>query len=145
MRLAFAKLSFVLNPYLRIYLLILEREEVGRERRRKRERNIHVRDKYLLAASHMCPKWESNLQLRYVFWPGIKPQPWSMGWHCNQLSHLVRAWQIVLRNASCHLSCLPSMFVVSYSQFQLPEFPSSLNCQWQSLLIIDINTFKAFR
>ena len=30
----------------------------------ERERNTDVREKHQLAASHMCPNWESNLQPR---------------------------------------------------------------------------------
>ena len=45
------------NPHLRIYWLILEREE-GRER----QRNIDVREKHALAASLICPNQGPNPQ-----------------------------------------------------------------------------------
>ena len=40
---------------------ILERED-----RKERERDINVREKYLLVASQMCPEWEPNPQSRHV-------------------------------------------------------------------------------
>ena len=67
---------FFLNLHLRTCLLILER---GKERKRRRETNLNVREKNRLAASCMHPDqglnpqpghkphWELNLQL-FVLW-----------------------------------------------------------------------------
>ena len=75
-----------LNPHLRIYLLILEREEVRGRETLMWERNIDR-----LVASHACPDWGLNLQPRYVPWLGIEPATfWCMGWCSNQLSHPAR-------------------------------------------------------
>ena len=57
------------NPYQRIYLLILEKEEGeggGRERNIDVRENISVREKHQLAATPMCPNWGLNFQPRYV-------------------------------------------------------------------------------
>ena len=51
---------FFLNPHLRIFLLILERE--GGEG----ERSIDVREKQQSVAFPMLPDWEWNLQPRHV-------------------------------------------------------------------------------
>ena len=75
---------FFFNPHLRIHLLVLER---GRER----ERNIDVKEKHQLIASHMCPDWGLNLQPRYVPWPRNKPMTfWYMKRCSSQLSHPAR-------------------------------------------------------
>ena len=52
-------LSFFLNPHLKICFSLDFRERNGE---RERERNIDVRKKHILVASHMCPDWGSNLQ-----------------------------------------------------------------------------------
>ena len=88
------KLTFIFNPHLKIYLLILER---GREREKDQC------EKYWLVASHTCPKWGLYLPHRYVPWPEIEPATfWCMGWCSNQLSHQARArltFLIQLHNA----------------------------------------------
>ena len=43
--------------------MILERE-TGREMEGQRERNINVKEKHRLVASHMCPNQRLNLKLR---------------------------------------------------------------------------------
>ena len=63
-------------------------ERSGRERER---RNIDVREKHLLVASHIHPDWGWNLQFMYVPWPGIEPTAfWCTRWCSNHLSHLAR-------------------------------------------------------
>ena len=50
-----------MNPHPSLCLLILNR---GRKAGRERERNIDVKEKHLLVASHKCPYQELNLQPR---------------------------------------------------------------------------------
>ena len=71
-------LSFF-NPHLRIYLLMRKREKYQCER------------ETLTSCLPCVPDWGSNLQLRYVPQPGIKPAAfWCKGQCFNQLSHLAR-------------------------------------------------------
>ena len=53
--------------YLKIFIhLLLERRE---GRKKKRERNFYVREKYQLVASGMCPSRVPHPQPRHVPWP----------------------------------------------------------------------------
>ena len=61
----FILLHFILNPYLRICLLILDREDGGGEGERERERDREIL-KHQSVASCMSPDWGSNPQPRYV-------------------------------------------------------------------------------
>ena len=46
------------------------------------------RNKHQLVASRMCPNHGSNLEPRYVLWPGNKLTTfWFMGWCSNPLIH----------------------------------------------------------
>ena len=45
----------------------------GRGREGERGKETSMWDKHRLVASCTGPKWELNLQLRHVPWPGIKP------------------------------------------------------------------------
>ena len=59
-----------------------------RENVKERERNIDVREKYQLVASHVYLNQGSNLQHRYVPWMGIKyGNFWCMGQFSNQLNY----------------------------------------------------------
>ena len=51
----------------------------GAKWERKGGRNIDVREKHQLVASHMHPNRGSNPQPRYMPWPGIKPAAF---WGC---------------------------------------------------------------
>ena len=86
-------LSFLKNPHLKICLdmfIDFREREGGREREREKERD--VRDKHQSVASPKCPDQGSNLQPRYVLWPGIIPAIfWCTGQCSNQVSHLARA------------------------------------------------------
>ena len=82
-----------------IHLLILQEwEEERGEETSMWERNID----WLLPVCALTKDWthdpgmwadqESNLQPRYVLWPGIKPTTsWYAGQRSNQVNHLVRA------------------------------------------------------
>ena len=71
----------IFNPFLRICLLILEREQRG-----EREKETSV------SCLSYASDQESNLQPRYVLWAGIEPTTfWYMGWHSNQWSRPARA------------------------------------------------------
>ena len=60
-----------------MFLLVLEWEE---QRGEERERNMEVRGKHWLAASHMRPDQGLNLQTRFVPWPEFEPMTcWCMG------------------------------------------------------------------
>ena len=61
-------LVFFLKDFflLRFYLFILKR---GEDREKERERNINVREKHRLAASHMSPNWDQAHN------PGMCPDP----------------------------------------------------------------------
>ena len=59
----------------------------SRERKGKRERDLDVREKHRLVASHMHSNQESNPQLRYVPWLEIEPPTfWCTGQCSYQLS-----------------------------------------------------------
>ena len=88
------------NPYLRICLLIWERESEG-----ERDTHINVREKHWLVASCMWLDWGLNLQASYVPWLGINlATVWGMQWYSNQLSRPVRASTKVLIFATEPLS-----------------------------------------
>ena len=76
-------MTFLLNPFTKIGLLILERE--GGRKTLMWGRNIDVRENH-----RTCPNQGSNLQSRCVPWPGIIKSAtfWYMGRHSNQLNHL---------------------------------------------------------
>lgn len=77
-------LSHFLKSHQRICLLIFERG--------KKEKEIHVREKPWSVASLMCCDPESNPQLGYGPWQGIKPTTiWWLRWHANEPCHLARA------------------------------------------------------
>ena len=69
------------------------RERVRRREREKRgERNIDVREKHRLVASCMHPNHGLNPQLRHVPWLGIEPANFGCtGQRSKQLSHLAKA------------------------------------------------------
>ena len=80
------------------FLTLIWRYVYWSERKRKGERNIDVRKKHQSLASHTRPVWGSNLQPRYVPWPGIEPSTiHCTRWCSNQLSHPPRVdsyiWQ----------------------------------------------------
>ena len=54
----------LLSYYFYYYFRFIDIRERGRER--KRGRNIAVREKHQLVASHTCPDGGSNLHPRYV-------------------------------------------------------------------------------
>ena len=56
---------------------------------REKGRNIDVREKHQLVASHTLPDWGLNPQPRHVPQLGIEPVNfWCIWWSFNQLSHL---------------------------------------------------------
>ena len=66
-------------------------------RKGERERETSMREKHQSVISRTYPNWGSNLQPKYVPWPGIKPVTfWCMGWCSNQLGHQARAQVILL-------------------------------------------------
>ena len=78
-------------PHSRTSLLILDREG----RRRKRERNIDVRQKHWLVVSWTCPNQRPKPQLRFGPWLGIKPMTfWLTGRYSHQLSHTSQGFAI---------------------------------------------------
>ena len=62
-----------------IYLFILGR---GEWREKERKRNIDQ-----LVASHTCPNWEPNMQLRHVPRPGIEPVTFCFAEQCPAEGH----------------------------------------------------------
>ena len=72
-----------------IFIYLTER---GKERERKRQRNIDVREKHPLVASCTHPDWIGDMP-----WAGIEPviSWWTGGWS-NQLSHLARVGQVII-------------------------------------------------
>ena len=66
-------------------LLILDREE-GRDRD-FRERNLGVREKYQLVASHLHSDPDRTYSLRMCPTGNQTPTFWCTRWHSNQLSH----------------------------------------------------------
>ena len=74
------------NLYPFLYILFYFLKMFIDERERERERNIDQ------LTPINAPTRESNLQPRYVPWPGIKPPDfWCLGRLSNQLSHQARA------------------------------------------------------
>ena len=63
----------------RFYYLILER---GEGRKIERERNIYMRKKYWLVASHTCLDQTPNLQPGHVPWLGIEPATFHFAVRC---------------------------------------------------------------
>ena len=75
---------FYFYPYLRTYILILER-------RGGRERNIDARGKHQSVASHTRPIWGLTSKPRNVPWWGVEPVIlWCVGRHSSHLSHTVQ-------------------------------------------------------
>ena len=97
--------GFFLNPYLRMYLLILEREE-ERERERKKHQSV---------ASCLRPDWGSNPQPVCAPWPETEPTTfWRMGQRSNQLSHPARA---ILFFKFCLVLCLLYIEILIFLAF----------------------------
>ena len=106
---------FIYFPHLRTCLLIWER---GEWKKKKRERNIDVREKHWLVASPicaptrdqthnlgMCPDWESN------------PRPSGLGDASTNWATLARAiWQFVIRLFGfLILSCVSSSYNLDFN------------------------------
>ena len=72
------------------------------------ERNIYQ------LPSIYTPTRESNLQPRYMLWPGIRPTTfWCMGWCSNQQSHLARAKISLLFMAKYYSITYTTSFICS--------------------------------
>ena len=65
--------------FFKIFNLLLEREK---RRKKEGERNINVRKKHRLVASHMCPNWGPNTQPECVPWLGIEPANFRLMGQC---------------------------------------------------------------
>ena len=78
-------LHFIYFYFLNMFIDFRER---ARKREKEKERNVGVREKHPLAASHMHPDQGSNPQPWYEPWLGIKPAHfWCTGRRSHRLSH----------------------------------------------------------
>ena len=101
---------FFNNLHRRIYLLILEKREEGRERGKESERNSDVREKYQLVPSRTHPDRKWNLQPSQVcaltrdrtlniLVYGMTLQPSGP---LGQGSLVYLLWQVFMQMANCH-------------------------------------------
>ena len=121
---------------------------------RGRERNINVREKCCLVASHTCPHHTLNLQPRCVLWPGIKsPTFWCMGWCSNQMSHasqgrsfssyfpsFLTGFTVVLRVAisfSTVNECLVIFFINYFFSPQKTNYLKTRSCSFSINILVD--------
>lgn len=108
------------------------RAEERKEREREREPSIGCLPSW--------PNWGSNLQTRYLSWPGVKHTTfWSMGQCCTQLSHPARAKTF---NFPPHLFyCICSSLGIMYLRWSLHAMFCLFRLYLVLLLPLDHSSF----
>ena len=84
------------------------------EKGKKRERNVHVREKHQSVASCTRPDWGLNPHPRHVPWLGIKPTTfWFVGRHPTNWATLARARAELLNSLGFRISLLGNSLFLS--------------------------------
>ena len=98
------------------------------QREKRRERNIHVRQKYQSVAYHTCPNQGPNPQPRRVHWPGIKPVNFRFAERCpTNWATATRVGTVHFQYGPFHifsphcLSCLEYLLAQTYDPSGKPE------------------------